>query len=157
MTTIVDESERLNRFIANLLDMTRLESGAIVPKTALYDLGELVGSALQRAAKILSRHRVELDLAADLPMVEIDAVLLEQVLFNVLDNAAKYAPAGTTIRIDSWRERKYVSLRIMDEGVGIPAGDLEHIFDKFYRVEKGDQVRPGTGLVSRFRAASSKL
>ncbi|MEI9946913.1 MAG: ATP-binding protein [Chitinophagaceae bacterium] len=146
LTTIVDESERLNRFIANLLDMTRLESGAVVPRTALHDLGELVGSALQRAAKILARHRVELDLAADLPMLELDAVLFEQVLFNLLDNASKYAPTGTVVHIDSWRETASVSLRIMDEGVGIPPDDLEHIFDKFYRVEKGDQVRAGTGL-----------
>jgi two-component system, OmpR family, sensor histidine kinase KdpD len=146
LATIVDESERLNRFIVNLLDMTKLESGAIVPKTALHDIGELVGSSLQRAAKILAQHRVEVNLAADLPMVEIDAVLLEQVLFNILDNASKYAPVGTMIRIASWRENGAIALRIMDEGVGIPPGDLEHIFDKFYRVEKGDQVRPGTGL-----------
>ena len=79
-------------------------------------------------------------------MVDIDAVLLEQVLFNILDNASKYAPAGTMIRIDSWREEHAVCLRIMDEGVGIPPDDLDHIFDKFYRVEKGDRVRPGTGL-----------
>jgi two-component system sensor histidine kinase KdpD len=146
LATIVDESERLNRFIANLLDMTRLESGAVVPKTALHDVGELVGSALQRATKILAQHKVEVELAADLPMLALDAVLFEQVLFNLLDNASKYAPSGTTIRIESWREGHFVNLRVMDEGVGIPAEDLEHIFDKFYRVEKGDQVRAGTGL-----------
>jgi two-component system sensor histidine kinase KdpD len=79
-------------------------------------------------------------------MLALDAVLFEQVLFNLLDNASKYAPSGTTIRIESWREGHFVNLRVMDEGVGIPAEDLEHIFDKFYRVEKGDQVRAGTGL-----------
>ena len=84
--------------------MTKLESGAVVPNTALHDLGEIVGSALQRASKILAQHRVEVDLAADLPMLEVDAVLFEQVLFNLLDNAAKYAPAGTTIRIRGWRD-----------------------------------------------------
>jgi two-component system sensor histidine kinase KdpD len=144
--TIVDESERLNRFIANLLDMTRLESGAIVPMTALYDLGELVGSALQRGAKILAQHRVEIKLTDDLPMLTLDAVLFEQVLFNLLDNASKYAPAGTTIRIESWRDGDLACLRVIDEGAGIPPDDLEHIFDKFYRVEKGDQLRAGTGL-----------
>jgi two-component system sensor histidine kinase KdpD len=144
--TIVDESERLNRFIANLLDMTKLESGAVVPNTALHDPGEIVGTALNRAAKILSRHRVEVDLAAGLPMLELDAVLFEQVLFNVLDNAAKYAPADTTIRIRGWRESGSVCLQVLDEGDGIPPADLEHIFDKFYRVQKGDQVRAGTGL-----------
>ena len=146
LATIVDESERLNRFIANLLDMTKLESGAIVPNTAPHDLREIVGSALRRANKILARHHVELELATDLPMIELDAVLFEQVLFNMLDNAAKYAPIGTTIRIQSWRETDSVCLRILDEGGGIPPADLEHIFDKFYRVQKGDQVRAGTGL-----------
>ena len=146
LATIIDESERLNRFIANLLDMTKLESGAIVPKTALHEIGEAVGSTLRRAAKILIKHEVEVDLAADLPMVEIDPVLFEQVLFNLLDNAAKFAPAGTSILIRSWREQDAVCLQIVDEGPGIPPGDLEPIFDKFYRAQKGDHVRAGTGL-----------
>ena len=146
LVTIIDEAERLNRFIANLLDMTKLESGAIVPNAAPHDIGEIVGSALRRAGKILAKHNVELDLAAGLPMLNLDAVLLEQVLFNILDNAAKYSPAGTTIRIQSWRDNGSVCLQILDEGDGIPPGDLEHIFDKFYRAQKGDQVRAGTGL-----------
>ncbi|HLK84431.1 MAG TPA: sensor histidine kinase KdpD [Xanthobacteraceae bacterium] len=146
ITTIIDEAERLNRFIANLLDMTRLESGAIVPNAALHDLGELVGSALERTSKILAHHRVEVDLAKDLPMIEIDPVLFEQVLFNLLDNAAKYAPAGTTVRIQSWRDRDSIGLQVLDEGEGILPGDLEQIFDKFYRARKVDQVRAGTGL-----------
>jgi two-component system sensor histidine kinase KdpD len=146
LSTVIDESERLNRFIANLLDMTMLESGAIVPNTAPHDIGEIVGSALRRASKILARHRVSLELAADLPMLELDAVLFEQVLFNLLDNAAKYAPADTTISIRSLRDKDSVSLQIIDEGDGIPPAELESIFDKFYRARKGDHVRPGTGL-----------
>lgn len=146
LSTVIDESERLNRFIANLLDMTKLESGAVIPNSARHDLGEIVGSALQRASKILSRLRVELDLAADMPMVVVDAVLFEQVLFNLLDNAAKYADAGTTVRVQSWRDSQCVYLQILDEGPGIAPGDLEQIFDKFYRAQKGDHVRAGTGL-----------
>jgi two-component system, OmpR family, sensor histidine kinase KdpD len=146
LATIIDESERLNRFIANLLDITRLESGAIVPQTTLQDLGELVGSALARAAKILTHHRVDVELAADVPLLELDPVLFEQVLFNLLDNASKYAPANTTIRIRSWRQAQSVCLQVLDEGVGIPPDDVERIFDKFYRAQKGDQVRAGTGL-----------
>ncbi|MCP3402544.1 sensor histidine kinase KdpD [Bradyrhizobium sp. CCGB20] len=146
LATVIDESERLNRFIANLLDMTKLESGAIVPNTALHDLGEIVGSALRRASKILTAHKVELVLAADLPMLQLDAVLFEQVLFNLLDNAAKYSPPDTTIAIRSQRERDHVVLQIADEGGGIPPDELESVFDKFYRVQKGDHVRPGTGL-----------
>jgi two-component system sensor histidine kinase KdpD len=144
--TVIDESERLNRFIANLLDMTKLESGAVVPNATLQDLAEIVGSALRRAGKILSRHRVALDLAPNLPMLELDAVLFEQVLFNLLDNAAKYAPDDTTITIRAIRDADSVSLQVTDEGAGIPPADLEQVFDKFYRANKGDHVRAGTGL-----------
>jgi two-component system, OmpR family, sensor histidine kinase KdpD len=146
LATVIDESERLNRFIANLLDMTKLESGAIVPNTALHDIGEIVGSALRRASKILSRHKISLELDADLPMLELDAVLFEQVIFNLLDNAAKYSPPETTISIKSSRDANSVSLQVADEGEGIPPGELESVFDKFYRVQKIDHVRPGTGL-----------
>lgn len=146
LATVIDESERLNRFIANLLDMTKLESGAVLPNLAPHDVGEVVHSAVRRAAKILVRHRVAIALDGDLPMVDLDAVLFEQVLFNLLDNAAKYAPAETTISIRGWREARSVCLQLADEGEGIPAGDLEHIFDKFFRVQKGDRVRAGTGL-----------
>src|SRR5262249_18017647 len=137
---------RLNRFIANLLDMTRLESGAVVPNTALFDPGEIVGTALTRAAKILARHRVEIDLTVGLPMLQLDAVLFQQVLVHLLDNASKYAPPDTTVRIRGTQEGGTVLLQVMDEGDGIPPADLERIFDKFYRVQKGDQVRAGTGL-----------
>jgi two-component system sensor histidine kinase KdpD len=146
LITIIDEAERLNRFIANLLDMTKLESGAVVPNAALHDIGEIVGSALERASKILAQHQVQVDLAKDLPMVQVDPVLFEQILFNLLDNASKYAPPGTTVRIQSWRDRSWVGLQVLDEGEGIPPGDLENIFDKFYRARKIDQVRAGTGL-----------
>jgi two-component system sensor histidine kinase KdpD len=146
LATVIDESERLNRFIANLLDMTKLESGAIAPNVAPYDLREIVDTALRRASKILGHHKVELKLAARLPMVDVDAVLFEQALFNLLDNAAKYAPQDTAVRIESEQDGPSVVLRVMDEGDGIPPAELEHIFDKFYRARKGDQVRPGTGL-----------
>jgi two-component system sensor histidine kinase KdpD len=79
-------------------------------------------------------------------MLELDAVLFEQVIFNLLDNAAKYAPADTTISIRSLRDRHSVLLQIIDEGVGIPPTELDSVFDKFYRAQKGDHVRPGTGL-----------
>jgi two-component system, OmpR family, sensor histidine kinase KdpD len=146
VATIVDEAERLNRFIANLLDMTRLESGAIAPNAALHDVSEIVGTALQRASKILSQHRVEVELATDLPMLRLDAVLLEQALFNILDNASKYADPNTTIRIQSWQDQSTVVLQVLDEGDGVPPNELETIFGKFHRARKGDRVRAGTGL-----------
>jgi two-component system sensor histidine kinase KdpD len=146
LDTIVEESERLNRFIANLLDMTRLEAGAISPNIAPHTLSELIGTTLARASKITSDHRIDLDLATDLPMVNVDAVLLEQALFNLIDNASKYAPAGSAIRIQGWRENDVVRLQVLDEGPGIPAGAIDRIFDRFYRVHKEDTVRAGTGL-----------
>jgi two-component system sensor histidine kinase KdpD len=146
LSTVQDEAERLNRFIANLLDMTKLESGAIVPNIALNDLSDVLGAALHRARKVLSNDRLELHLASHLPMVAVDPVLFEQVLFNLLDNAAKYSPPHSTILIQSWEEAGSVVLQVLDEGEGIPEEDLERIFDKFYRAQKGDRVRAGTGL-----------
>ncbi|PZV33669.1 sensor histidine kinase [Mesorhizobium kowhaii] len=146
LTTVLDESERLNRFIANLLDMTKIESGAMEPNYAFHYVGDIVGSALQRARKIIAEHKTEIDIPSDLPMLKVDPVLFEQALFNLLDNAAKYAPPGSTIRVQGWTDNGSVILQIMDEGPGIPSGDLERIFDTFYRVRKRDQVRAGTGL-----------
>ncbi|NNC00781.1 two-component sensor histidine kinase, partial [Corallococcus exiguus] len=144
--SVQDEAERLNRFIANLLDMTRLESGAIAPNSGLHDVSDVLGAALHRAAKVLAGHNIDLQIEADLPMVRIDAVLFEQVLFNLLDNAAKYAPLGTTIQVKSWEDSGFVTVQVLDQGDGIPGNDLERIFDKFYRASKGDSVRAGTGL-----------
>jgi two-component system sensor histidine kinase KdpD len=144
--TIIEESERLNRFIANLLDMTRLEAGAVVPNAAKHDLGEVVASALRRAGQILARHQVRLEIEPNLPMLQLDPVLFEQALFNLLDNAAKYAPEQTTIHIKANRTNGSVLLQVIDEGEGISPDDLDSVFDKFYRAQKGDHVRAGTGL-----------
>lgn len=146
LSTVVDESERLNRFIANLLDMTKIESGAMEPNYALHYPGDIAGSALRRAEKILAHHKTVMTIPADLPMIRVDPVLFEQVLFNLLDNAAKYAPQGSSIRIDGRADEYNVVIEVSDEGPGIPPADLDRVFDTFYRVSKGDQVRAGTGL-----------
>ncbi len=146
LRTIQEEAERLNRFIGNLLDMTRLESGALKPRASPTDLSDAIGAALQRAGKILAGHRVELHLASDLPMLNLDAVLFEHVLFNLLDNAAKYSSPGSLICIEAAQEDGAIRLRVFDEGEGIPAEDSERIFDKFYRVSAVDRRRAGTGL-----------
>ena len=163
LRTIQEEAERLNRFVANLLDMTRLESGALALKREPTDLGEAIGSALGRAGKVLAGHRVELRIAPDLPLPALDAVLFEQVLFNLLDNAARYAPLATTITLRAWHEAApgpatsgptpsgQVILQVIDEGVGIPPEALERVFDKFYRVGEADRPNAdgggsGTGL-----------
>jgi two-component system sensor histidine kinase KdpD len=144
--TIQEEADRLNHFIGNLLDMTRLESGAIEPNMDSVDLSDIVGSAFRRASKILDGHRTRIDLAPDLPMLRLDPVLFEQVLFNLLDNAVKYAPGDTAIEVRARRDGDIVRLEVLDEGEGIPQADLERIFDKFYRVHAGDRRRVGTGL-----------
>ncbi len=146
LTTIVEEAERLNRFIANLLDMTRLESGAAAVSLTPLFIGDSVGSALRRAEKILALHRVDLAVPPDLPMVRLDPVLFEQVLFNLLDNARKYAPSGSQIALRAWADESHVTLQVVDEGPGIPPDDLTRIFDSFYRVRKKDHVQAGTGL-----------
>ena len=146
LQTIVEEADRLNRFIGNLLDMTRLESGALRPRTSLLDLSDVFGAALSRAAGILAHHQVDLDLAPDLPPLKLDAVLFEQVLFNLFDNAAKYAPAGTRIQISARRDGDRVMLRVADEGPGIPPADVDRVFDKFFRARGADRQRAGTGL-----------
>jgi two-component system, OmpR family, sensor histidine kinase KdpD len=146
LATAQEEAERLNRFVANLLDMTRIDSGAIELRREMTDLSDVVGSALQRCSKILADHRVAVSLAPDLPMFPLDFVLTEQVLVNLLDNAAKYAPKGTTVEIDARSAKGNVVIEVRDEGPGIPNEDLERIFDKFYRVRSGDRQRAGTGL-----------
>nr|MBA2588948.1 two-component sensor histidine kinase [Alphaproteobacteria bacterium] len=144
--TIQDEAERLNHFIANLLDMTRLESGALAPNLEPIDLGDVVGSVLRRAAPLIQQHRAVLELEPDLPMPRIDPVLFEQVLFNLIDNAAKYASPGTAITLRARHEGGTLRIQVLDEGPGLPDDDRERIFDKFYRVRAGDRQRAGTGL-----------
>jgi two-component system sensor histidine kinase KdpD len=144
--TIQEEAERLNRFIGNLLDMTRLESGPLAWKAGLADLSDVVGAVLRRARDILSVFTVQVDLQPSLPMLNIDMVLFEQALFNLLDNAAKYAPAGSTVTIRAWRTGEQVRIQVLDEGDGIPAEDLERVFDKFFRARGADHGRAGTGL-----------
>jgi two-component system sensor histidine kinase KdpD len=146
MATIQEEAERLNRFVGNLLDTTRLEAGTIAFKREMVDLSEIVETALRRAARILAHHKVEVDLTADLPMVSIDIAIFEQALFNLLDNAAKYAPRGSLVRIRGFASDHSVAIEVEDEGPGIPAEQLERIFEKFHRASEGDNRPAGTGL-----------
>ncbi|MBP31806.1 MAG: two-component sensor histidine kinase [Cupriavidus sp.] len=146
LATIIEESERLNRFIANLLDMTRLEAGAVAPNLSAQDVAETVDTALRRTQKILADHRVAVEVEPDLPALALDPVLFEQVLVNLLDNAAKYAPEGSTVTLQVRRADDRVRIAVLDEGDGLPEADVERVFDKFYRVRKGDRVRAGTGL-----------
>lgn len=144
--TIRDEGERLNRYVQNLLDMTRLGYGALKVARQPVDLREVVGRALRRLDRDLAGHRVVRDLPASLPDVSGDAVLLEQVVTNILDNAAKYAPAGTQVMLSAGAAGDVVTLAVEDEGPGISEKDRSHVFDMFFRVRGGDGQPGGTGL-----------
>jgi two-component system sensor histidine kinase KdpD len=145
-----DEAERLNRFVGNLLDMTRLESGGLTVNLEPIDAGDAIGVAVSRARPLLLHHRTDIDLAPDMPMVMADFVLLEQVIFNLVDNAAKYTPKGTAIRIaghvENAADGPWAIVEVIDEGAGIPLQSLEAIFNKFTRLQAEDRTRAGTGL-----------
>jgi two-component system sensor histidine kinase KdpD len=146
LSTIQEEAERLNRFVGNLLDMMRLESGALELRREWADIGDAIGTALSRLGHTLDRYQLVVDVAPDLPMLWVDFVLVEHVLVNLLENAAKYSPPQTSIRVSARRDRRSVVVEVEDEGIGVPAADLERIFDKFYRVQRGDRQGAGTGL-----------
>ncbi len=146
IATIQEEAERLSRFVANLLDMTKIESGSIELDRQPVDIDEVVGTALQRVAGMVAHHHVEVDLEANLPMLGLDVMLFEQVLVNLLDNAAKYAPPGSVINVRARRSFGSVAIEVLDEGPGIPEDRLERVFEKFHRVKQGDRQRAGTGL-----------
>jgi two-component system sensor histidine kinase KdpD len=146
LSTIRDEAERLDRFVGNLLDMSRLEAGALGVKVETADMKELVDVARKRLARRLAAHRVTVDLPEDLPAVSVDPLLVEQALVNLLDNAAKYSPADSSIGIHGRRSGNKLVVAIEDEGPGIPPEALPLIFDKFYRAKAADSRIAGTGL-----------
>jgi two-component system sensor histidine kinase KdpD len=144
--TILEEAQRLNRLVRNLLDMTRLEAGALRVKKEWQPIEEVVGSALNRTEQALSGRTVLTDLALDLPLVPLDAVLIEQVLVNLLENAVKYTPPESPVEIRARKCPTGVQLVVADRGPGIPAGEELRIFDKFYRVNGGQGGGVGLGL-----------
>jgi two-component system, OmpR family, sensor histidine kinase KdpD len=146
LQTIREEAERLDRYVGNLLSMTRLESGALELRRDWADPGDLVASALAQLAPRLREHDVVVGSEPGVPLVKVDFVLMEQVLVNLLDNAAKYAPPATTIRVNIGRAEGAVQIAVADEGGGMPPEDLERVFDKFYRVGRGDSRDGSTGL-----------
>jgi two-component system sensor histidine kinase KdpD len=140
------EAKRLDRFIGNLIDMTQLESGKMKVKLGPVEASEAIESALVRASHLTVRHPVSVDIPPDLPMVKADFMLLEQTLFNLIDNAAKYAPEDTKISISASIDNEMIVIGVTDQGVGIPPDAIETIFDKFARVKFEDRQPPGTGL-----------
>ncbi len=143
--TALEEAGRLNRLVANLLDMSRLEAGALRLKREPCDLADVVGAALSHLDDRLSRRPLQVNIPEDLPMISVDFVMMNQVLVNVLDNAVKYSPPGTSITVDASSKPDGIYLSVADEGIGIPPEDLERVFNKFYRVQRPD-AHSGTGL-----------
>ena len=143
--SINQEAARLSRIVSNLLDLTIIESGNITLNKHPYLIEELVGSALQRLENTLSGHMVITNVAENLPVILIDGVLIEQLISNLLENAAKYTPSGSTITITVIQENKDINVSIADNGAGIKPGDEQKIFDKFYTAGQNIAGK-GTGL-----------
>lgn len=146
LLSIEEEASRLNRFVANLFEMTRIEAGVTKAKREPIALSTIIDAATTRATRLHPGLVFEFSLEPDLPQALGDATLLEQVLFNLLDNAAKYGGTDQPVAIFARAEDQFVSLSVTDRGRGIPPDDLEKIFDKFYRRAKGDGRPAGTGL-----------
>jgi two-component system sensor histidine kinase KdpD len=144
--TILEESERLNRFVQNLLDMTRLGYGALEPKRDWIDLRDVIGGAVRDMRRSLEDLKVELRFAADLPLMYVDPVLIGQVVMNLLDNAAKHAPLNSTVTVSAGRRGEDIAVSVVDGGPGIPPDDRRAVFDMFYRVAVRDSDARGTGL-----------
>ena len=130
---VYEEAERLSRLVENLLYMTRVESGHVTVHKQWQSLEEVVGTALRRLSRQLTAHPVHVEIAADFPLVPFDGILLEQVLMNLLDNAATYAPAGTSIDLHAWIDDGEALVQVADRGPGLAAEELERVFEKFYR------------------------
>ncbi|GIK42607.1 MAG: two-component sensor histidine kinase [Chloroflexota bacterium] len=157
LKTAHEEANRLNQLVGNLLDMSRLEAGALKVSPQPSDIQDLIGAALQRLDSALAGRAVSVELAPNLPLVPLDFVLIVQALVNILDNAVRYSPPGTPLDIQAQLTGDVLEIQIADRGPGLPSDDLKRIFDKFYRGphtsldlpsdrrKRGD-VPAGTGL-----------
>jgi len=145
--SIEREADRLNRLVANLLDMSRIESGALKPEREWYPIDELVHDVLGHMQPVLDGRTVHTDLPADLPPVELDYLEIDQVLTNLIENAVRYTPAGSPIELSARVDGDQMVISVADRGPGIPPDDRERVFDKFYRVLETQTTRTtGSGL-----------
>ncbi|HTS89225.1 MAG TPA: sensor histidine kinase KdpD [Gemmatimonadales bacterium] len=143
LDSIIEESERMNRLIRNLLDMIRVETGSLEVQKEWQPLEDTIGVALLRLDERMKDHPVEVRLPPDLPLVPLDAVLLEQVFINLLENAARHTPPGTRVEITAQQTSSGVEVTVADRGPGLPVGEEDQIFEKFYR---GASAEPGKGV-----------
>jgi len=145
VAAIDDEADHLNMLVGNLLDMSRIESGALNPKREWNILPEIIGSVLARMKRLAVDHKLEVDVPESLPLIPVDYVQMEQVFTNLISNSLKYAPADTVVCIRARVEGESVHVQVSNQGPQVPQEDLERIFDKFYRTTAADRVT-GTGL-----------
>jgi two-component system sensor histidine kinase KdpD len=143
---IEEEAERLNRLVGNLLDLSRIEGGSLRPQKSWHDLGLLVDDVVRRMAPVTSHHRITVSVPDDLPPVFLDAVEIDEVLSNLVENATKYSPADSEVAIEVRREGESVRVVVADRGAGIPTTALPHLFEPFYRVLDGQPRPQGLGL-----------
>jgi two-component system sensor histidine kinase KdpD len=145
LRTILEESERLNRLVANLMDLSRLRAGALTPTLEPVPLVDVVTSVLRRLEPLLHDRPVRVRIREDLPAVPMDIVQMDQVLTNLIENAARFSPANSEIGVSGTRWHDTVEVRISDRGPGIPLEDRAKIFEEFYRRDVNGH-RGGTGL-----------
>jgi two-component system sensor histidine kinase KdpD len=144
--TIEAEADRLNRLVGNLLDLSRIEAGVLRPEKEWYPLSALVEDVLGRLDPLAADHPIAVDVPDTLPPVLLDYVEIDQVLSNLLENALKYTPPGTPIRLAAHAADDVMTVEVADAGPGIPPAALPRLFDKFYRVASGPGHPRGTGL-----------
>lgn len=146
LDTVDAEARRLNRFVANLLDMARVEAGALPLKVEPTDLFDAVAGAVHDTRQSLIGHEVKVDILPDIPLVRVDPILLHHCLINLLDNAGRYGDPGTPVVVRGLRLPDAIALSVLDEGPGIPIGAETRVFDTFTRLEGSDRIKHGTGL-----------
>ncbi len=150
MEVIDEESDRLNRFITGLIELARIEAGELHLRRHLGDIDEIISDALARAEPITREHRIELDIEKELPGVRVDERAVSEVVYTLIDNAAKYSPKGSTIRITAERTGdELIKMAVEDNGQGIPSNLRERVFDKFFRATRDGDISkppPGTGM-----------
>ena len=146
LLSIREEAERLNRYVGNLLDMTRLEGGALRLRTDWTDVRDVLGAAAERVSRRLETRILARDFPVELSLVRVDSSLLEQAVVNILENAIAYSQDGARIEMAAYEDRSNVVISIEDEGRGIPTAELEQVFEKFRRMEEPTDRHQGAGL-----------
>jgi two-component system sensor histidine kinase KdpD len=146
LAAMEEETDHLNQLVGNLLNMSRIEAGALKPERSWNSLAEIVSTALERTRQQTEQHLLNVDVSDDLPLVPVDYIQIEQVFINLISNSTKYSPDGTTITIHAFRAREnFIQVVVSNQGPQVAAEHLDRIFDKFYRVTAADRVT-GAGL-----------